>query len=50
MNSGGFITGFCDDTDSVTCRSDSNFSSESNLFQVGASILHKPSGFGIYGL
>ena len=33
-----------------TCFSDQDLLKEDNLFQIGASILHKPSGLGIYGM
>jgi Gram-negative porin len=52
-NSGGFLEGFCNNPNSdgfQNCHGDRDGSSESNLFQIGASVLHKPSGLGIYGL
>ena len=33
-----------------TCFNDQDSLKEDNLFQIGASILHKPSGLGIYGM
>jgi hypothetical protein len=48
-----FATGFCDfdfGGDFDPCFSDDKDLHETDLFQVGASIMHKPSGLGIYGL
>ncbi len=41
--------GACDWPGGV-CYKDSDTLHEDNLFQIGASILHKPSGLGIYGM
>jgi hypothetical protein len=50
---GSFTPGECDfdfGNPFDPCFTDSDNLTESNLFQIGASILHKPSGLGIYGL
>ena len=46
---GTLVPGFCDFPGGV-CFNDEDTLKEDNLFQIGASILHKPSGFGIYGM
>ena len=46
---GTLVPGFCDFPGGV-CFNDDDTLMEDNLFQIGASILHKPSGFGIYGM
>ena len=43
------MPGFCDFPGGV-CFKDQDTLKEDNLYQIGASILHKPSGFGIYGM
>ena len=46
---GSVTPGFCDPSDNE-CFKDSNTLHEDNLFQIGASIMHKPSGLGVYGM
>ena len=46
---GSVSPGFCDPSDNE-CFKDSNTLHEDNLFQIGASIMHKPSGLGVYGM
>jgi hypothetical protein len=46
---GTLVPGFCDFPGGV-CFNDQDSLKEDNLFQIGASILHKPSGLGIYGM
>jgi hypothetical protein len=60
VNSGFVIPGTCDFPGAGSFDVFGNFTSdcfrdikrnnETNLFQVGASIMHKPSGLGVYGL
>ena len=54
--SGGFEAGFCDLPGSIderafssTCFQDQNSLHEGKLHQIGGSIMHKPSGLGIFG-
>ena len=44
-----FDPGFCD-WPGGDCFKDQNDVREDDLFQIGASIMHKPSGLGIYGM
>ena len=48
-NSGFFEPGFCD-WPGGACFNDFNNTSKAELFQIGASVMHKPSGLGIYGM
>jgi hypothetical protein len=50
--SGSFSPGFCDprgEDGTSACIGDQNSLHNDNLHQIGASILHKPSGLGIFG-
>ena len=49
---GSVTPGVCDVSDplDVGCYKDSNTLSEDNLFQIGGSIMHKPSGLGVYAM
>ena len=50
--SGSFLAGFCDprgQDGTSACIGDQNSLHNDNLHQIGASILHKPSGLGIFG-
>jgi hypothetical protein len=49
VSTGTFVAGSCD-FPGVACVNDFNGYDEVDLFQVGASIMHKPSGLGIYGM
>jgi hypothetical protein len=48
VSTGTFVPGDCDFPGA--CFKDSNSYDDVDLFQVGASIMHKPSGLGIYGM